>query len=82
MRLPIQYALTYPAASVTGAGSPHLVTGARWNSRHSTPAAIRRTKRALTPRAPAETGDDSQRGDEAAVAAFLAGTIGFPRIAG
>ena len=82
MRLPIQYALTYPERLPSPArhGSPEA-----WGTLQFAPLAPGSYPAYDAARAAAAAGGNRgtilNAADEAAVAAFLAGTIGFPRIA-
>ena len=82
MRLPIQYALTYPRRLPSPArhGDPH-----EWGDLTFEPLAAGRYPAYDATRAAAAAGGNRgtilNAADEAAVAAFLAGTIRFPRIA-
>ncbi|HEX6868283.1 MAG TPA: hypothetical protein VF119_05730, partial [Candidatus Limnocylindrales bacterium] len=81
MRLPIQYALTYPDRRPSPAAAPDLVSIARLDFRAPDAArfpALRicREAGALGPRAPAAI----IAADDVAVARFLGGTLDFPGI--
>ena len=84
MRLPIQYALTYPRRLP----SPARHAGPQdWGTLQFDASDTRSLSRRMTPSARAadaggNRGTILNAADEAAVAAFLAGTITFPRIAG
>jgi 1-deoxy-D-xylulose-5-phosphate reductoisomerase len=82
MRLPIQYALTYPDRLPSPA---HRAAPQDWGDLQFQALAPGRYPAYDTARAAAAAGGNRgtilNAADEAAVAAFLAGTIGFPRIA-
>jgi 1-deoxy-D-xylulose-5-phosphate reductoisomerase len=83
MRLPIQYALTYPERLPSPA--PH-VSPEDWGDLHFEALAPGRFPAYDAARSAAAAGGNRgtilNAADETAVAAFLAGTIRFPRIAG
>jgi 1-deoxy-D-xylulose-5-phosphate reductoisomerase len=83
MRLPIQYALTYPERLPSPA---RRAAPEQWGDLHFEVLAPGRFPAYDVARAAAAAGGNRgtilNAADEAAVAAFLAGTIAFPRIAG
>ena len=80
MRLPIQYALTYPDAPALAPREPHRPpSGGASSSRRSRRAPTRRTTSSARPPRPAATAAPIlNAADEVAVAAFLDGRIGVP----